>query len=220
MNAGLKRKATVDGSGSDPVRNVSGKSGAVNGKSGAKGGMKGGKGSPQPVAQEQKKEWDEKPDFNPRVRDPRIFYAGKQKKAYNQKQVVDALVAADGALTIAAKNLGTTFRHLKRYVEENDKMSEVHAAIDEETLDLAEGTLRKWIEKGNLTATIFYLKTRGKKRGYIEDEKVDMSKLMQPVTIVYHSPRDPALLAQQQKRIEDKTIDITPAATGATPQTD
>jgi hypothetical protein len=150
--------------------------------------------------------------FNKRTRDPRIFYAGKQKKKYNQKQVVDALVAADGALTIAAKRLGTTYRHLKKYIDQNDKMSEVHAQIDEETLDMAEGTLRKHIEKGNLTATIFYLKTRGKKRGYIEDEKIDTSKLMQPVAIIYHSPRDPALLQQQPKQIEGgTTIDITPA---------
>lgn len=142
------------------------------------------------VAQEQK-------------RDATIFYAGHQKRKYNQKQVIDALVAADGALTIAAKRLGTSYRHLKKYVDANDKLTEVLHGIEESNLDLAEGTLRKSIEEGDLTATIFYLKTRGKGRGYTEHDKQDVSKIMQPVAIVYHSPRDPARLQQNERDGDD-----------------
>lgn len=221
MNAGLKRKGidaayTVESSSVD----VRSKGRAESSKMGeamkAEGTLKGQKGSPPPVQQKTKKE---KPPFNERKRDARIFYAGiRGKRKYNQKQVIDALVAADGSLTHAAKILGTTFRHLKKFVEANDKITEVVQGIEEETLDLAEGSLRKHIEGGNLTAVIFFLKTRGKKRGYIEDEKVDMSKVMQPVAIIYHSPRDPEYIRQQaqQKQIENNaTIDITPLMNAA-----
>jgi len=36
---------------------------------------------------------------------------GHYKRKYNQKQVIDALISADGALTIAAKRLGTSSGH-------------------------------------------------------------------------------------------------------------
>jgi hypothetical protein len=126
------------------------------------------------------------------------------------REVIDALVAADGAISVAAKTLHTSYRQLKRYVEENEKMCEVIAAIEESMLDMAESKLRKHIEEEeNLTATIFYLKTKGKKRGYVEDERRDQFNKMQPVNIIFHSTRDPARLAAQQKQIEAKNIDIT-----------
>jgi hypothetical protein len=137
-------------------------------------------------------------------RDPTIFYAGHHKRKYNQKQVIDALIAADGALTIAAKRLGTSYRHLKKYIDANEKMTEVLHGIDESILDLAEGTLRKSIEEGDLAATTFFLKTKGKGRGYSLHDKQDMSKSMRPVTLIYHSPRDPARLKQTEYEGDDR----------------
>jgi len=171
-----------------------------------------------PVAQKTKKERGKRSEHLRVNRDPSIFYAGKSHKKYKQQQVIDVLVAADGAISVAAKTLHTSYRQLKRYVEENEKMCEVIAAIEESMLDISESTLRWHIEEErNLTATIFYLKTKGKGRGYVEDEKRDQMNKMQPVNIIFHSPRDPALLAAQQKQLEAKNIDIasTDAATPA-----
>ena len=39
-------------------------------------------------------------------------------------------------------------------------------------LDFAETSLHQQIEEGNTTATIFLLKTRGRKRGYIERQNI------------------------------------------------
>ena len=41
-------------------------------------------------------------------------------------------------------------------------------ALNEETLDYAESKLLQSIRDGNVTSIIFYLKTKGKKRGYVE----------------------------------------------------
>lgn len=40
--------------------------------------------------------------------------------------------------------------------------------IDEDVLDLGESTLHQLVKEKNVVATIFLLKTKGKKRGYVE----------------------------------------------------
>lgn len=42
----------------------------------------------------------------------------------------------------------------------------------ERSIDFAEASLMKNIQEGNTTATIFYLKTKGKNRGYIERQEI------------------------------------------------
>jgi hypothetical protein len=42
-------------------------------------------------------------------------------------------------------------------------------------IDFAESQLHKQIKEGNSTATIFFLKTKGKKRGYVERQEVDVN---------------------------------------------
>ena len=53
------------------------------------------------------------------------------------------------------------------------------ASVDELqnlTLDFAESQLASSkLKDGNTTATIFYLKTKGKKRGYVERKEVEMT---------------------------------------------
>ena len=43
---------------------------------------------------------------------------------------------------------------------------------------MAEDQLIKQIREGNLTATIFYLKTKGQARGYIEKQYVHQTRSM------------------------------------------
>ena len=43
-------------------------------------------------------------------------------------------------------------------------------------MDFTESALRKLIKKGNVIATIFKLKTKGKDRGYIEKQEVELIK--------------------------------------------
>lgn len=57
--------------------------------------------------------------------------------------------------------------HYKRMQSDEDYKTAVEA-IDNITLDFAEGKLMQLVNEMNPTAVIFFLKTKGKKRGYIE----------------------------------------------------
>ena len=47
--------------------------------------------------------------------------------------------------------------------------------INEQQLDFAESTLFQQMKAGNTTATIFFLKTKGRKRGYVEKHDVEVA---------------------------------------------
>lgn len=77
-----------------------------------------------------------------------------------------------------AKSTGSTFSRTTYYKwYNNDKeFREAVDAIGEYMIDLAENALYSKIKRGNLTATIFYLKTKGKGRGYVEKLQVEKPK--------------------------------------------
>lgn len=59
------------------------------------------------------------------------------------------------------------------WIKKDAKFAEEVDGINEEAIDFAETSLKKQISEGNTTATIFYLKTKGKSRGYIETHELE-----------------------------------------------
>lgn len=59
------------------------------------------------------------------------------------------------------------------WIEKDPKFKEECETVQEIALDLAEERLMDLIEAKDVTAIIFYLKTRGKKRGYVERQELD-----------------------------------------------
>lgn len=91
---------------------------------------------------------------------------------YTAQEMIDAIQAANGVLTQAAKNLGCTRQTVYNYCE---RYVTVQAALDEArevTKDFAESKLVQHIREGNVTALIFYLKTQAKDRGYVERQEL------------------------------------------------
>ena len=84
----------------------------------------------------------------------------------NKKKLIDALQKSLGIVTEACQKaeLSRT-QYYKWYKEDEDFRKEVQD-IEGMYIDFAETHLKEQIEKGSTPATIFYLKTRGKKRGY------------------------------------------------------
>ena len=96
----------------------------------------------------------------------------EQQVQPKKAKMLKALEKSLGVVTSACKmaNVGRT-----TYYEWLDKDPEFKKAVDDFNniaLDFAESKLYELIQEGNVTATIFYLKTKGKKRGYIERQEI------------------------------------------------
>ena len=88
------------------------------------------------------------------------------------------LIALEKHLNIvssACKEVGinrdTHYDWLKKDKEYKRKVKE----IDNVALDFAESALHQQIKKGNPLSTMFYLKCKAKKRGYIEQQEVKVT---------------------------------------------
>jgi hypothetical protein len=90
------------------------------------------------------------------------------RESFTVDQVAEALSAAGGVQADAARILNCSRSTLNGYVRRYPTLQELIIQTREETLDLAESQLIKKVKDGNMTAIIFYLKTQGKQRGYVE----------------------------------------------------
>lgn len=97
------------------------------------------------------------------------------KIEHTKKALIEALEKSLGVVTTACKLVGVTRTTFYQYVKDDPEFAEAVKDINEVTIDFAESQLHKQIKNGNTTATIFYLKTKGKKRGYVEKTEIDFS---------------------------------------------
>lgn len=97
------------------------------------------------------------------------------KIQHTKKALIEALEKSLGVVTTACKLVGVDRSTFYQYVKDDPEFAEAVKDIDEVTIDFAESQLHKQIKDGNTTATIFYLKTKGKKRGYVEKTEIDFS---------------------------------------------
>jgi hypothetical protein len=90
----------------------------------------------------------------------------------NKKRMLDALEKSLGIVTTAAKATDIPRSVHYEWMQKDQQYREAVEALADMTLDFAESQLHRQIKDGNTTATIFYLKTKGKKRGYVERTEV------------------------------------------------
>jgi len=112
--------------------------------------------------------------------------AKRGRKGYvTIEQCERALWKSNGLITPAAKLLGITQQSLSDRIKKNERLQKARELTTEKMLDAAENTLHKKIyEEENLTASIFFLKTKGRQRGYIERHENELSgKIDAPLII-------------------------------------
>lgn len=93
----------------------------------------------------------------------------------HKKALLEALEKSLGVVTTACKSVGLDRGTFYRYYNEDDKFKAAVDDLENVALDFAESQLHKQIQKGEVSSTIFYLKTKGKKRGYIERQQTEHS---------------------------------------------
>jgi len=81
---------------------------------------------------------------------------------------IQSLQKSLGVITTACKNSGISRQSYYTWYNNDLEFQKEVNDIDNIALDFAESKLHSLIQDGNCSATIFYLKTKGKERGYIE----------------------------------------------------
>ena len=84
----------------------------------------------------------------------------------------------------------TIWEWRKKYPEFDEACLE----CEETAVDFVETKLYKLINDGAEISTIFYLKTKGKKRGYVEKQEIDMNAEVKGVTVNVTSPETAQVL--------------------------
>ena len=116
-----------------------------------------------------------------------------KKRELTCQRIIKALGETNGLLTLAARRAGVSYRTVNRYANDFPSVQEAVQLAKESIVDLAEGQLYKKIVKGDTACIIFFLKTKGKTRGYIERQEIsgaDGNPIDIEHTIIVKSEKD------------------------------
>jgi len=86
--------------------------------------------------------------------------------------VLEVLRSTLGIVTTACERAGISRSQFYKWIETDEKFAADVNDIGSIALDFAESCLFKLMREGNPAATIFFLKTRGKSRGYVERQEI------------------------------------------------
>jgi transposase-like protein len=89
-----------------------------------------------------------------------------------KQAMLAALEKSLGVVTTAARQVGIERTTHYVWMKEDEDYKRAVESLEDVALDFAESKLHSLIQNEDTAATIFYLKTKGKKRGYIERQEI------------------------------------------------
>ena len=89
-----------------------------------------------------------------------------------KKDVVEAIQQYRGNISAVARAFQVSRQAIYDYISNKPDLKQMIQDERESMLDDAESEIYKQIRKGNTTALIFFLKTQGKTRGYVERQEI------------------------------------------------
>jgi len=95
-----------------------------------------------------------------------------QQNPTRKKALLEALEKSLGIVTSACKSVGINRSTHYEWYKTDQEYKDAVDSIADITLDFAESQLHQQIKNGEVSSTIFFLKTKGKKRGYIERQEI------------------------------------------------
>lgn len=99
--------------------------------------------------------------------------SSKTQTDIQKKAMITALEKSLGIVTTACRNVGIGRDTHYRWMRDDAEYRTAVESLEGVALDLAESKLHEEILGGNTAAIIFFLKTKGKKRGYVERQEVE-----------------------------------------------
>lgn len=134
----------------------------------AKNSPKGKKGAVKKKPVVKKKVGPKKKQLTKKEKQKKETAATKLRK----KHLLEAMEKTAGVVQAACAMAKVSRETYYKYLREDEEFRKVVERLKDVGLDHAEYELFKLIKKGNVAAIIFYLKTQGKKRGYVERQEV------------------------------------------------
>lgn len=99
----------------------------------------------------------------------------KKQNPTQKKAMIDAMIKSLGIVTAAAKLAKIDRCTHYEWLNTDPEYKKAIEGIEDIAIDFAESKLHEQIKQNDTTATIFYLKTKGKKRGYIEKQEIGIT---------------------------------------------
>lgn len=96
----------------------------------------------------------------------------EQNLTLKKEAMIKALEKSLGVVTSACRSVGISRTTHYEWLQTDEEYNKAVQSLSDLALDFAESKLHSLIQEGDTTATIFYLKTKGKQRGYIERQEV------------------------------------------------
>ena len=108
--------------------------------------------------------------------------AKENKTQHNKRKLLEALEQSLGVVTTACKKVGLNRTTYYEYYKKDDKFKEACDSVLNVALDYAESSLFKQMKNGVPASTIFYLKTKGRGRGYVDTQDIEIKAEIQTIT--------------------------------------
>lgn len=88
------------------------------------------------------------------------------KPKYTTQQMIDALLATGGIISLAAKRIGCSRHTVHIFIKNHPTVKAAYDEANEANLDIAEAMLLQQVRAGNEGQLRFYLSAKGRSRGY------------------------------------------------------
>ena len=98
------------------------------------------------------------------------------KTEIKKRAMMEALEKSLGVVTQACKISSVSRTQYYQWLKDDPEFKKQTDDISEIAIDFAESKLHSLISQENVASTIFYLKTKGKKRGYVETQELAISE--------------------------------------------
>ena len=96
-----------------------------------------------------------------------------RKRIVKEKELLAAIEGCRGIISTVAARLHVGWHTVERAINDSEKAREAMSDEEETTLDFVEGKAIQRINEGDGAMIRFYLATKGKKRGFTYDEKLE-----------------------------------------------
>jgi len=97
------------------------------------------------------------------------------KQAYNKNQLLGAMKKSLGVVSAACQMCNISRETFYTYMEKDSEFKKQIEDLENFTLDFVETQFLKNIQQGNTAEILFYLKTKGRNRGYTERQELDLT---------------------------------------------